>query len=343
MAATYRAGIKTIVYINPVMPQTSQYEYTDLSGTYSRVRATDCSGNIVTTYAGRGLLADPRVGAASAYYANVVNWYIQNKLAPYSAIHDWDAMFVDNNGALYGASATPCNYNPATWGQAFDTAISGVNEQFVTNSLAASDGATQTYVERLDAPNVIGGMFEQCFNDGMWTAEENSQLETIALLKSLGKAAGPGWWCYLDNTNAAGATVIPQRMFAYASFLLTYDPKYSIFQESFTTSPSTFQVFPETGLVPLQPASVPVSVNALESSTGVYLQTYGACYYRGAAVGNCEIVVNPDTSRTYAIPANAFGHAAVLSGGGVLDGGAMTFNGAKPALLGPLRAAILTP
>jgi len=250
---------------------------------------------------------------------------------------------VDNNGSLYGASATPCNYDPGSWGQAFDTAIATVPQSFVTNSLAANDTQTQTYVNRLSAPNVIGGVFEECYNDGMWTAEEDSQLETVALLKSEGKARGPGWWCYLDNTNADGASVIPQRLFAYASFLLTYDPDYSLFQESYTTTPSTFQIFPETGFVPLNPASVPSRVSELQTNTGAYVQSYNACYYHGYLLGYCEIVVNP-TSSTVSVPnAKGLAHRMVLSGDGVLDGGSASFTGTAPSSLAPQSAAILVP
>lgn len=343
MLATYESGIKTIVYIDPIMPLNNSYEGSDLNGTYSSVRATDCSGTPITTYSGTGVLADPRAPAAASYYADVANYYVKNKLTPYSLTQDWDAMFIDNNGALYGTSAMPCNYDPGTWGAAFDNAISTVPQSFVTNSLSAGDGQTQTYVNRLKAPNIIGGVYEECFSNGLWSSEENSQIETIALLRSEGKPQGPGWWCYLDNTSADGSTAIPQRLFAYASFLLTYDPNYSLFQESYTTSPSTFQVFPETGFVPLNPANVPNSVSSLQSSTGAYVQYYNACYYRGSLVGRCEIAVNPG-SGTVNVP-NPYGlsHSMVLSGSGVLDGGTATFGGPAPTSLASQTAAILVP
>src|SRR5579872_620402 len=343
MPATHQAGIKTIVYMDPVMPRPSSYEYTDLSGTYASVRATDCSGNVITTYSGTGLLADPRAPLSSAYYSDIVNWYIRNKLAPYSYTQDWDAMFVDNNGQLYGASATPCNYTPAAWGQAFDAAISGISQKFITNSLATADSRVQTYVNYLTPSNVIGGEFEECFTNGEWTAEEDSQLETVALFKSEGKAPSPAWWCFVDNSSVDGATVLPLRLFAYASFLLTYDPNYSLFQEAFSTSPSTFQVFPETGFVPLYPASVPSGIAGLQSSTGAYVQSYSACYYRGSLVGACEIVVNP-TSSTVSVPnPKGLAHSMVLSGDGVLDGGSVSFSGAAASSLAPQTSAILVP
>lgn len=344
MLATYQAGIHTIFYVNPVMPQTNSYELGQLNTTYSSVRATDCNGNIITTYNGTGELADPRAASSAAYYSNVVNYFIQNKVGAYTTVHDWDAIFIDNNGPLYGASANPCNYDPSTWGQAFDTAIATVPQNFITNSLATSDSTEQTYVNRLNAPNIIGGEFEECFNDTQWSAEEDSQIETIAFAKSHGKAPGPDWWCYLDNTNADSTTVIPQRLFAYASFLLTYDPNYSLWQESYTTSPSTFQVFPESGFVPLNPSIVPTNISGLKSTTGAYVQSYSACYYRGSLVGKCQIVVNPSSSTTVSVPnPGGLAHSMVISGAGVLDGGSVSFNGSAPSSLAPKTAVVLVP
>jgi len=343
MAATHQAGIKTVVYTNPEMPQAGSFEIGQLTGSYPSVQAKDCSGNLITSYGGTGRIADPRSPLAAAYYASVVNWYIQNRLDPYSSSQDWDAMYIDNNGALYGASGVPCNYDPIAWGQAFDSDIAAINQQFITNSLAESDNEVRTYVSRLAAPNIIGGEFEECFNDGMWSAEEDSQLATVALLKSEGKAPGPGWWCYLDNTSAAGSTVIPQRLFAYASFLLTYDVNYSLFQESYTTAPSTFQVFPETGFVPLNPASTPNTVAALQAPSGAYVQSFSACYYRGSLVGSCEVAVNP-TNGTVSVPnPQGLAHSMTLSGGGVLDGGSVSFSGAAAGSLAPGTAEILVP
>lgn len=332
------AGIKTIFYVNPVMPSKGEYEYSQLTGQYAGVRAKDCSGNDVITYDGRGLLADPRSPQAASFYSNVITWYINNKIRIDGP--NWDAFFVDNNGALYGASPLPCNYDPKTWGRAFDRAISRVNQPIVTNSLSAREDKVPAYVDRLSGKNIIGGMFEECFTNGMWTAAETSQIQTLALLKHEGKAPGPGWWCYANNTSALGAASIPQRMFVYASFLLTYDPQYSLFQESFKTDPSTFKVFPETGFVPLDPASKPKSIADLQAPGGAYVQSYAWCYYRKKPLGSCEIAVNPGHG-TAEVPDEAYRHSAVLHGGGVLDGGSMSFDGPRVDDLAPGAAVIL--
>ncbi len=187
-------------------------------------------------------------------------------------------------------------------------------------------------------------MYEHCFDDRQWSVEEDAQLEAIAAVKSTGKAPGPGFWCYVDGSSGSltGSLATAVRLYYYASFLLTYDPNYSVYQVAFTT-PSGFSVFPETGFVPTGPASTPSSVTSLLSSTGAYVQEYSACYYRGSLIGRCEIAVNPGTS-TVSIP-NPYGlsHSMALSGGGVLDGGSASFTGGKPTYLGAASAAILVP
>jgi len=336
------AGIKTIFYINPVMPQRGEHEYDLLTGQYADVGAKDCSGNASTSYAGKGLLSDPRSPRAADFYADTVDWYIHHKIDIHGGEQNPNALFVDNNGALYGVNPQPCNYDARSWGRAFDRAIAGIHQPIVTNSLAARDSDTATYVDRLTPPNIIGGMFEECFNDRLWSAEEDSQIETIALFKREHKSSGPGWWCYVNNTSADGAASIPQRLFAYASFLLTYDPKYSTFQESFTT-PSKFDVFPETGFVPLDPSSNPRNVEDLRTSTGAYVQSYSACYYRGRRIGRCEIAVNPGSASVGVPNRGGLHHSMVIQGEGVLDGGSVAFNGASVGSLGAQSAAILVP
>ncbi len=339
---TQASGIKTVLYVNPLMPQTN-YEYSDITGSYSSVRASTCGGSTITTYNGKGYLADPRTANAASYMSDVIHHYtslVGTENAAYA--HPWDLVFVDNAGPLYGASATPCGYDPSTWGSALDASLASSGEPVILNSLSTSVSAVPTYVGYLKGSNVSGGMYEECFANGLWTSEEEAQLQTIALLKSERKPPGAGFWCYLDNTSADAATMTTQRLYAYASFLLTYDPDYSVFQESYAT-PSTFKVMPESGFVPLQPVTQPVHIADLQTISGAYVQQYNACYYRGMPVGSCEIAVNPGTS-TVSIPnPRGFQHSAVLSGEGVLDGGTMSFTGAAPGLLTPGTAAILVP
>jgi hypothetical protein len=341
---TRAAGIKTVLYTSPIMPNHSSYELNELSSSYAAARATTCAGSVITTWSGYGLLSDPTKSTTTAYFQNVVNHAIaEDEASNPGYSHPWDLIYVDNDGPLYGASATPCNYNAYTWGTAQDTALASTGQKFIVNSLSVADGDVATYVHRLSGSAVEGGEFEECFMSSLWASEEDAQLQAIALLKSQGKPGGAGFWCYADNTSALGSSSIAQRMYVYASFLLSYDPNYSVFQESFST-PSTFKVFPETGFVPLNPVTTPTGVSGLATSTGAYMREYNACYYRGSYLGKCEIVVNPSTTSYVGVP-NPLGmhHSMVLSGGGVLDGGSASFSGGVPSSIGPKSGLILTP
>ncbi|HLI95337.1 MAG TPA: hypothetical protein VKT72_04520 [Candidatus Baltobacteraceae bacterium] len=341
---TQAAGIKIVLYTDPIMPERGSYEYDTLNGSYQSARATTCSGSLVTTFNGTGLLSDPTKSAATPYFQSVMNNAVTTveKANPGYA-HPWDLIYVDDDGPLYGASATPCNFSPTTWGIAQDTALATTGQKFILNSLSVADSNVPTYVQRLAGSAIAGGEFEECFMTALWSSEEDAQLEAIALLKREGKAGGAGFWCYADNTTALAASSIAQRLYIYASFLLTYDPNYSVFQESFTT-PSTFKVFPETGLVPMNPITTPTSVSGLATSTGAYMREYDACYYRGSYVGKCEIVVNPSTTSAVNVPNPwRLHHSMTLSGGGVLDGGTAWFADAAPAMMAPKSGLILTP
>lgn len=343
MQITKNAGIHTVLYTSPVMPNSNTYERNELATTYTSARALTCGGSVVTTYNGTGLLSDPTKSSAGSYYQNVMNHYMSMARSATKTTQPWDLIFVDNDGPLYGASTTPCNYNPTTWGRSQDSVLAATGQKYILNSLSVADSNVSTYVDRLKGSAVAGGEFEECFMTSLWASEEDAQLQTIAALKSEGKPAGAGFWCYADNTSASASTVIPLRKYIYASFLLTYDPNYSVFQESFAT-PSTFKVMPETGFVPMNPVTTPSGVTGLLTSTGAYLREFNNCYYRGSSLGRCEIIVNPSTTSSVAVP-NPWGlhHSMVITGAGVLDGGTVSFGGSVPSTMGPKSGLILTP
>lgn len=344
LGMTRAAGIKTVLYTSPVMPNSGSYEYKQLGGSYASARATTCTGGAITTYNGNGYLWDPTKSAATSYLQNIVNnakQTVANANPGYT--HPFDLIFVDNDGPLYGASATPCNYTADSWSTAQDAALATTGEKYILNSLSAADANIPTFVRRLSGSAVAGGEFEVCFMSSLWASEGDAQLQTVALLKSQGKPAGAGFWCYANTTMAPAYSAIPLRNYIYASFLLTYDPNYSVFQESFST-PSTFKVMPETGFVPMSPVGAPTAVSQLQTSTGAYMRQYNSCYYRGSLVGRCEVIANPSTTSSVSVP-NPWGlqHSMVLSGNGVLDGGTVTFGGSVPSTMGPKSGIILVP
>lgn len=345
LGLTHASGIKTVLYTNPMMPHNSgSYDMNEITGTYTSMQAKDCSGNPVRTYSGTGYLADMTNFGAGSYVSAVVNDYANNAMSANPGYSNpFDLIFIDNANSFYGVNAMPCNYSASTWTADMDTAIQAEPYQTLINTLSVSTSAIPGKVAGLQASNIAGGEYEACFNDRQWTAEEEAQIQTIAALKSQGKSPGAGFWCYLDGTSSDGSTSTGLRMFAYASFLLTYDPNYSVFQESFASSPSTFKVMPETQFVPMQPQKTASAIGDLQTASGAYIQQYAYCYYKRNLVGSCEIAVNPGTS-TVSIPnLGNYAHSAVLTGSGVLDGGQVTFDGAAPGSLAPGTAAILTP
>jgi hypothetical protein len=344
LGKTQSAGIKTVIYADPVMPTKGQYEYTEITGTYTSARAKGCNGSYTTNYNGTGYILDPTTSSAGAYVTNVIDYYTNKaKGANPGYSQPYDLVFVDNSGPLYNATPMPCDYNASTYGTYLDSALAKSGAPVILNTLSTSSTNLSTYVARLKGSTVMGGEYEHCFDDRQWTVEENAQLQAVALIKGEGKK-GPAFWCYVDGSEGSvtGSTATAQRMYDYASFLMTYDPNLSVYQTAFATT-SGFKVYPETGFVPMNPASTPLSVSSLLSSTGAYTQRYSACYYRGSLIGQCEIAVNPGSS-TVSVPNPAgLAHSMVLSGGGVLDGGTATFSGGKVTSLAAGHAAIMVP
>jgi hypothetical protein len=243
---------------------------------------------------------------------------------------------------MYGVTSPPCNFNAGSWTEAMDRTLSAVPYPVVINTLAGHAADIPGKVAGVRGKNIVGAMFEACFNNRFWDSAEQSQLQTIALLKSQRKPAGPGFWCYLNGTTTDAASSIPQRLFAYASFLLTYDPQYSVFQESFSTKPSTFKVMPETQFVPLVPVTTPSDVAQLRDNSGAYVREYRYCYYRRTLLGACKIVVNPGDTPV-SVSADGYRHSMTLAGGGILDGGQVEFNAPAPSTLNAKSGAILVP
>lgn len=339
--AVRSAGIKTVLYVNPLMPHThTDYDYIRLSRDYPQAQARDCQGNPVSAYQGTGLLLDVRNAQARAAVNAVVGDYVTRVTRDGESPGAISAVFVDNANSFYGVSPMPCGFNQAAWTAAMDAALSEIRYPVIVNSLSVHPNQVPAKIAGVRGRSVTGAMYEECFNDRQWIAEEKAQIETVAELRRLHKPPGAGFWCYLNGTTADAAAAVPQRLFAYASFLLTYDPAYSVFQESFST-PSTFKVMPETQFVPLAPVVAPASVEQLQSSGGAYVREYRYCYYRGAPVGACEIAVNPGGGSVPVPNAGSYRHSMVIAGEGVLDGGSVRFDGGVPSQLDAQSAAIL--
>ena len=346
-AALRSAGVKVDVYTNFWKNYTTDNPnvgYVDLKpgGAHAAAEVKSCSGTVEhESIYGGGYVANALSSEATAHAQVVVNY----REAEFGG--NYDAVFSDDTGSLDG-DILPCGYTYSGYQAGTAKVLAALGKPVFINGInAANDAVGQ--VGFTTASNVLGGMCEGCISywatnasgakfDAVrqttkWEDEENAE----ALMASRHKI----YWAYARAIgDASSETAL--RTYTYASFLLTYDPNYSMLQEVLKT-PSGFEVFPETGLVPMNPVTTASSTSGYLRSGGAYMREFGNCYYRKADKGRCAVVVNPSYTSSVSIPTTAYHHKMSLSGYGVLDGGSVAFNASAPSSLAPGTAAILFP
>ena len=189
----------------------------------------------------------------------------------------------------------------------------------------------------------------------------NNYWETVLSTEIQVVKSPTAFFCYTKGGGDASQTLpIQERIYAYASYLLAYDPSSSVYWDAFKT-PSGFNVLPEAQFLAFNPTIPTTSLNTytdLEQGN-LFVREYNACYVPSGGsevyIGGCAAVVNPTTNTNYPIPATLlakYHHQLSLSGYDVLEGGKFsTSASAAPASLnGPSNtgtswpyAAILTP
>jgi hypothetical protein len=322
----HNAGIKTQIYIDPNWVGTTDPMY---SGSTESDFAHTCGGSRVTVQFGSASSRYDTNPGSSAMRSHWASWVSAQKAAGWV-----DMIFEDNGGPLSSyakyPSGMPCGYSSSTWISYAEGMNNSISAPIIMNGLNAFTTAPApnlTVVE--NSSNTVGGNMEGCYNDlndpidtgTSWLIEENSEL---ALSR-----AGKYFQC-MGRDQASGASSTTARIFSYASFLLSYNPSKSVFESEWYT-PSKFHVYPETGLVALNPVvSTPSSITSLRTSTGVYGREYGACYYRGTYVGKCAVAVNHTYGSVERFPFSGYTRTLTLSGYGVLDGGSASTNGPPP-------------
>lgn len=187
-------------------------------------------------------------------------------------------------------------------------------------------------------PRVIGEASEGCFNDagslmaadgdGRWTRVENA----LIAMASYHKFA----LCY-----PAGDTSPAHRLYAYASWLLTYDPAYSVYASTVPQSDGN-AIFPETQLVPAAPLASASAIAQLQKGS-LYVREFSVCAIGAVRIGSCAALVNPSSSATATIPAltQSYTSGVVLDAASLYSGGKARVVSGLPATLAPKTAAIL--
>jgi len=332
-----RVGIKTMLYTDPNRTAVGDPMYTSYETTF----AHDCSNNRITipgktatTY-----LMDPTSPDLQVlwhqYVANVLTWG-----------DHFDAILEDNADVVHPVSALPCNFDQSVWTAATNTMNQALGYSVIYNGLGNLANGDQYVSPAIGLnPTSITGELEGCYSNGdplnpvpRKTVWETYQTTEIAMV-----TANTPFLCRGLGTLPA-ATSQSERMYMYASFLMTYDPNTSIISEQFATQGAALMVDPESGFVALDPlVPEPSAITALESSSWTFGRQYADCYLFGRPVGPCAAVVNADSSK-FAHPfpwPGVYKHSLVLHGGVITDGGWAGYQGPAPPAQVPGASAVI--
>ena len=281
------------------------------------------------------------LGAASAQGA--YRRQVQNILASSPLLDGFEA---DDSGSPLSSHFGGFNAVGVEWAndaayQAAESAILGVPGKPVLlnggdpSTLGASYGGAF-----VDLSSVMGQMFEGCFNNegGYLYTDANGhqfQREVNGLLdvQSHRKLA----LCLPTGS----ATDPARRLYAYAAFMLAYDPQYSVYGMAKNQSDGE-AVFPETQLVPQSPRTTATDVAQLRNGA-VYVREFAACSIAGQPIGACATVVNSSPSASAAVPSlpSGYAHSVALDAASLYHGGKANVIAGAPSTLAAQSAAIL--
>jgi hypothetical protein len=238
--------------------------------------------------------------------------------------------------------------NPDGYWAAGQRALMAVSSQPVIYSGGEGD-ADDVALET--APNVLAHMIEQCVvsASGRVNLTQGNPTETWgADLNKMLSTTNQGRYAICMNYSVYGGDTQGDRMYAMASWWLTYDPSYSVAFPDFTTSDTaggySSQLFAEYSIVPTQPVQNPGSVvTNLLTSTGAYLREFKACYQNGTLIGHCAAVVNPAASGSVSMPSftQSYSRSMSLDDHSSYNGGVAAWNGSVPSSLGAMTGIIL--
>jgi hypothetical protein len=342
-AAVKAAGMKIYAYTNPNRVYSCAWCSPVMYAKVVRdpaVQAKTCFGTTITVEHGAGILTDPRVGSLTEYYRQAI------ALRASSTRAVWDAFFEDDAAdAIYtDGHVTPCGYTQASWLAATINLTRAQRVPIIFNGLQLG----KSVLPLADVETVVGGMYEGCYtirntngvrgdgklSDPWWADAEDIELAMAAKHKI--------FWCY-GRATVDAAAAHDLRIYHFASFLLTYSPRWSLIEARYRTA-SRLPVMPEWQLVLVAPIVRHVgTVSDIRFSSGAYGREYARCYWRGISIGSCATAVNPDNRASREDPyAARYRHTLVLRGGGVIEGGSASVDGpAPPQLLAPLSAVIV--
>jgi hypothetical protein len=192
----------------------------------------------------------------------------------------------------------------------------------------------------LKNPNVAGANHEGCFSsayyrgkvddsNGLWQQTADGLLADLPFKKfSL---------CMMNGTPTASS-----RLYALASWWLTYEPLYSVIAPIAPDAAGN-TIFPEFDIVPLKPsATARTSIRALARGS-VYVREFATCYQGGSPIGACAAIVNPSQS-SQPLPKlrGQYKRELVLDDASAATGGRAYWRPFSTGTLDPVSALILS-
>jgi hypothetical protein len=329
-------GIKTVLYTDPNRTYVGQPMYSQNGSTF----AHDCAGRVITIK--NRLVTTFQLDPRSPDLVVLWRAWVQSVLG--GGAH-YDAIFDDSADSIHNDATAPCHFSQLTWSMASNIMNMNLRKTIIYNGLGTLGAGIDKPPPSLQVnPSTYGGMLEGCYGNSTTTnpLPKNAEwlnFETTELIMT--RQQKPFVCRGLKLTPAE--TSYTERLYQYASFLLTYNPASSIISEKFST-PSNLSVFPEETLVALDPIiPSPSNVDQLRTSPWTFGRQYASCYLKGTFIGACAAVVNPtDAALSSPFPwPGVYAHTLTLSGAGVLDGGTASVTGPPPnSFVAPVSAVI---
>jgi len=385
LAAAGISPSNVYAYVDDSRIRNGDFEYHNIApgGADASAEAKTCSGTPLTFNNGQGYITDPYQPATLQVYDNDISTH-------YNYSTEYGAVFLDDIGSyLYADSgAVPCEsgiaWSQPTISSVYATLIAAISltglgahapPTFILNTLSPlmieANGSASLLASEIQAltsvSSVIGLDCEGCLADNtnaeiglstpndianQWLLAEDAAIAVVNNHKI--------FWLQDQDASSTGSASYAGRLYAFASFMLVWDPSYTVYQNDYygyvgdgehpNSSNPQIHVFPEEQLVAYNPIvsypSTASGIGALKDSGGTYFREYQTCYFAGVAVGGCAFVVNPSNS---SLPKPAlqktYSHTMTISSqSDVIDGGTVSLSGSSmPATIPALTGYVLLP
>jgi len=321
-------GVKTTLYTDPNRTRPGDFMYTSDETTF----AHDCSGARIPVEPNpdpNTVLMDPHSQHLWQLWQQMVQQAVGNG-------YQYDMIYEDTADEMGKVLGVPCNFDQTDWTNQTNAMDSALGFPVTYNGLANTQALnTPPGPSTSIGLNVstVGGMAENCYvtynaspvvRQQWWEAMENTEIAMAQQHKT--------FLCKGSSYDDAAANTW-ERIYQYASILMTYDP-HNILVTSLFSDPLDFHVFPEVQFIALQPLTAePTYVSQLLLPSGVYGREYKECFLKGQYVGACAVAVDDNSihmaPKAFPWPTK-YHRTLAVAGYDVLEGGSVSVSNVAP-------------